>query len=190
MLKGFIVGIIFTLLVALGTGYAVLRSGAISANADAPPSALEASIAGMSLDATLRNEAPKMDNPVAMTDANLLSGIDLYGTHCAICHGTAAGDASASSIAKGENPMPPQCAQRQFGAGDDRIGRRCHDGRCDTVDLVVSHTEAAYDEQILPLNEAAAAQFVKQCNNPRSLADHRIKETETIGTACILRSHG
>ena len=83
-----------------------------------------------------------------------------------------------------------KCAQRQFGAGDDRIGRRCHDGRGDTVDLVVSHTEAAYDEQILPLNEAAAAQFVKQCNNPRSLADHRIKETETIGTACILRSHG
>ena len=51
MRKGFIVGIIFTLLVALGAGYAVLRSGAISANADAPPSALESFIAGMSLSA-------------------------------------------------------------------------------------------------------------------------------------------
>jgi thiosulfate dehydrogenase len=91
-------------------GYAVLSNGAISANADAPPSALETVIADMSLDATLRNEAPKMDNPIAMTDANLISGIELYGTHCAICHGTSAGDASASSIAKGENPKPPQLA--------------------------------------------------------------------------------
>ena len=97
MLKGFIVGIIFTHLVALGVGYAVLRSGAISADADTPPSALETFIANRSLDATLRNEAPKMDNPIARTDANLISGIELYGTHCAICHGTSAGDASASS---------------------------------------------------------------------------------------------
>jgi len=110
MRKGFFVGIIFTILVALGAGYAVLRSGAISASADASPSALESFIAGMSLSATLRNEAPKMDNPIAITDANFISGIELYGTHCAICHGTAAGDASASSIAKGENPMPPQLA--------------------------------------------------------------------------------
>ena len=110
MLRGFIVGIIFTLLVALGAGYAVLSSGAISANADAPPSALETVIANMSLDATLRNEALKINNPIARTDANLISGIELYGTHCAICHGTSAGDASASSIAKGENPKPPQLA--------------------------------------------------------------------------------
>ncbi|HKM68933.1 MAG TPA: cytochrome c [Stellaceae bacterium] len=45
-----------------------------------------------------------------MTDANLIAGIDLCGQHCAICHGTAKGDASATPIARGEYPSPPQLA--------------------------------------------------------------------------------
>jgi thiosulfate dehydrogenase len=46
--------------------------------------------------------------------------VKLYGQHCAICHGAAAGDVSASPIAKGEYPKPPQ-----FGTGgveDDADG--------------------------------------------------------------------
>ena len=59
-----------------------------------------------SLDATL--DAAIGLNPVALTDANLTAGIDLYAQHCAICHGTAKGDASASPVAKAEYPAPPQ----------------------------------------------------------------------------------
>ena len=55
-----------------------------------------------------------------MTDANLIVGIDLYGQHCAICHGTAKGEASASPIAKGEHPAPPQLATD--GVEDDPEG--------------------------------------------------------------------
>ena len=93
-----------------GGGYAVLRAGLIPANADANPGSLETWAAGASLDATLARDAPKGPNPVALTDVNLIAGIDLYGQHCAICHGTAKGDASASPIAKGEYPAPPQLA--------------------------------------------------------------------------------
>src|SRR5579872_6205969 len=110
MAKGFILGIIFTLVALAAAGYFALTSGAVPANADAPPGALEQFIAGTDLQAVLQREAPKEANPVPLTDANLIAGIRLYGTHCTICHGTAAGEASASPIAKGEHPQPPQLA--------------------------------------------------------------------------------
>jgi thiosulfate dehydrogenase len=120
MFKGFISGVIFTVALALAGGYFILRSGMIAANADARPGPIEKFVARTALDATLRNEAPTGANPVAATDANLMAGIKLYGTHCAICHGTAAGKASATPIAKGENPSPPQLASD--GVKDDPEG--------------------------------------------------------------------
>lgn len=120
MLRGFILGIFVTFLVAAGAGYAALRAGAIPANADAQPGALEKFVARTDLRAALDNDAPKGPNPVALTDASLIDGIHLYATHCAICHGTAAGDASASPIAKGEYPKPPQLAND--GVEDDPEG--------------------------------------------------------------------
>ena len=114
MVRGFVMGVIATILVALVAGYLLLRSGFIPANADAQPGGLELWAAGTSLDATLQRQAPKGPNPVALTDANLIQGISLYGQHCAICHGTAAGAASASPVAKGLYPAPPQL-------GDDGV---------------------------------------------------------------------
>jgi mono/diheme cytochrome c family protein len=108
MIKGLIVGIILTIAIALLASYLVLQNGVIPANADTTPGPIEKWAAGMSLDATLRREAPKTPNPVAMTDANLIAGINLFAQHCAICHGTAQGDASESAVAKGLNPSPPQ----------------------------------------------------------------------------------
>ena len=110
MLKGFLFGVMATIIVALIGGYVVVREGFVPANADAEPGSLETWVAGTSLQATLDREAPKESNPVAMTDENLVAGIDLYGQHCAICHGTAKGDASASPVAKGLYPQPPQLA--------------------------------------------------------------------------------
>ena len=49
-----------------------------------------------------------------------VAGVKLYGQHCAICHGTAAGTASASPVAKGEYPRPPQLAAD--GVEDDADG--------------------------------------------------------------------
>ncbi len=120
MLRAFVWGVVLTILAAAAGGYAVLRAGLIPANADAKPGWFETWAAGASLDATLAREAPKGPNPVALTDANLVAGIDLYGQHCAICHGTATGEASASPIAKGEYPSPPQLATD--GVEDDPEG--------------------------------------------------------------------
>jgi thiosulfate dehydrogenase len=95
------------------------RSGLIPANADASPGWLETWAAETSLDATLHREA-QGSNPVAMTDDNLIAGVKLYGQYCAICHGTAKGDAAASPVAKGLYPRPPQLATD--GVEDDPEG--------------------------------------------------------------------
>jgi mono/diheme cytochrome c family protein len=120
MVRGFIAGILVVILVGFAAAYLLLRSGLIPANADAKPGGLELWAAGTSLDATLRSQAPKEPNPVALTDANLIEGITLYGQHCAICHGTAAGASSASPVAKGLYPAPPQFAED--GVEDDPEG--------------------------------------------------------------------
>ena len=107
-MRRFIVGVAVAIVVAVLGAYLVLQSGLIAANADAKPGGLELWAANTSLGATLRRDAPKGPNPVALTDANLKEGVTLYAQHCAICHGTAAGEASASPVAKGEYPRPPQ----------------------------------------------------------------------------------
>ncbi len=120
MVRGFILGIAFTVVVEAGIGYLILSNGLISANADAEPGPIELFLSGTALRATLDKQAPKEPNPVRLTDENLVSGIKLYETNCAICHGTAEGKASASPIAKGENPSPPQLASE--GVEDDPEG--------------------------------------------------------------------
>jgi len=120
MLRGFLLGVLATIVVAAVCGYIALRNGLVPANADAEPGWLEIWAANTSLDATLDRDAPKGPNPVSPTDDNLAAGIELYGRHCAICHGTAQGGASASAVAKGLYPQPPQLATD--GVEDDPEG--------------------------------------------------------------------
>lgn len=110
MLKGVISGVVLTLAVALVGAYALIQSGLIPANADAKPGWLETWMARTSLDATLRRYAPKIQNPVALTDQNLIYGVRLFARNCAACHGSAKGVASTSPIAKGLYQKPPQFA--------------------------------------------------------------------------------
>jgi thiosulfate dehydrogenase len=120
MLRGFIAGVVAAIVVAFVGAYGLIQSGILPANADAKPGGLEIWAATTSLNATLRREAPKGANPVALTDQHLIDGIKLYAAHCAICHGGADGDAPASPVAKGEYPRPPQLATD--GVEDDPEG--------------------------------------------------------------------
>ena len=120
MLKGVVSGVALTLVVALIGAYALVQSGLIPANADAKPGQLETWMARTSLNATLRRDAPKDQNPVALTEQNLLNGVHLFAQNCAVCHGSAKGDASSSPIAKGLYQKPPQLATE--GVEDDPEG--------------------------------------------------------------------
>lgn len=115
-----LVGFLLAIVVGLIGGYFLVRSGLIPANADSQPGALEDWMASTSLAATLERAAPKGANPVALSDQNLLDGIDLFARNCAVCHGSAKGDAARSPIAKGLYQKPPQFASE--GVEDDPEG--------------------------------------------------------------------
>ncbi len=110
MLKVMASGVVLTLTVVLCSAYILVQSGLIPANADAKPGVLETWMAHTSLLATLHHDAPKEQNPVELTDKNLMAGVYLFAQNCAVCHGTAKGISSASPIAKGLYQKPPQLA--------------------------------------------------------------------------------
>jgi mono/diheme cytochrome c family protein len=120
MLKGIFLGVALTLAVALIGAYSLVRSGLIPANADAKPGRLETWMARTSLEATLSRDAPRVQNPIALTEQNLLDGVHLFAQNCAVCHGSAKGAASSSPIAKGLYQKPPQLATD--GVEDDPEG--------------------------------------------------------------------
>jgi thiosulfate dehydrogenase len=120
MLKGIVSGVAITFGVALIGAFALVESGFIPANADVKPGWLETWMARTSLNATLSRVAPKEQNPVALTEQNLIEGVHLFAQNCAVCHGSAKGDKSPSPIAKGLYQKPPQLATN--GVEDDPEG--------------------------------------------------------------------
>lgn len=113
-----IVGVLLTLVIEVVVAYLGIKAGAFPANADARPSKLETWMAKNSLRATIQRQAPKGENPIATTDENLLAGMKLYVTNCAVCHGVAGG--KATNIAHGLYQHPPQLASD--GVEDDPAG--------------------------------------------------------------------
>jgi thiosulfate dehydrogenase len=119
VLRGFLLGVIATLIVAGLVAFVGVTQGLlIPANADAKPSKMEAWAAKQSLNATVKREMPKQANPIAATDANYVAGIKLYGEDCAACHGTA--DGKPSNIAIGLYQHAPQLGKH--GVEDDPDG--------------------------------------------------------------------
>ena len=106
-MNSFFFGIVFTL-AALFTGvYIAVTHGWVPANADGQPGVFETWAAHKSLSAALKGVT---DAPVAMaaTSANLIAGIKIYKTSCAVCHG--ASDGKPSNIATGLFQHAPQFA--------------------------------------------------------------------------------
>lgn len=118
MLRGIIAGIVLTVVLTAVTGYVIIRTGLMPANADERPPHFEVWAAKTSLHATLRRSAPRATDPLAATDRNLIAGVKLYAQNCAVCHGGAGGKATA--VAKGLYQKPPQLAKD--GVEDDPDG--------------------------------------------------------------------
>ena len=109
-MKNFLLGVFTTLAVLATDTFCYLLLGFAEVRGDHPGSALETRLMRAAVHASVRRHAPEMPNPVAPTDDNLIAAIKVYGQHYAICHGTAKGDPSASPVAKGLYPRPPQLA--------------------------------------------------------------------------------
>ena len=87
-MKNFILGIIFTLVAILIGALIFTRSGFANVTADTPPNPIETILLKPALDPAIERHAPRADNPVQMTDANLIQGMKLYTMNCALCHGS------------------------------------------------------------------------------------------------------
>ena len=106
-MKGFIFGIV-TMIVILALAVLCALMGFVSMRADSPPSKVETALAGRAMDASVARAAPKVTNPVAADEANLVAGARLYSEHCTLCHGDPAHP--KSPLADSVNPPAPQFA--------------------------------------------------------------------------------
>ena len=88
-MRGFIWGIIVTLLVLLVGGYFYATTGHFDTRAVGnTPSTLEKRTAMKSLDEWVDGHAPKQANPYQPTMENIMDGSMTYDKNCALCHGS------------------------------------------------------------------------------------------------------
>ena len=107
-MRGFIIGIIFTVIATALAGYGIIRAGIIPANADSRPPGFEIWAANRSLHATL-SRAPRVTNPLPADASTQRAGLHIYEQNCAVCHGDSRG--RATTIARGLYQHAPQLAR-------------------------------------------------------------------------------
>jgi thiosulfate dehydrogenase len=109
-MRGFVLGVVVTLLV-IGIGaFVVSHRGLYPIGADNPPGLLERALASRALDEYANRHKPAGGNPVQATAANLTEGAQEYEEHCAFCHGGA--KATISPMQHQFNPPVPQLINR------------------------------------------------------------------------------
>ncbi|HET8826561.1 MAG TPA: cytochrome c [Terriglobales bacterium] len=105
-MRGFIAGVIVTLIVLFGVGLAIADLGFLPTSADATPPGFETRMASSALDASMERHAPRVNNPVPVNDDSLIDGAKIYTMNCAVCHGTM--DYKPSALEHSMYPPPPQ----------------------------------------------------------------------------------
>jgi len=88
-MRGFILGIILTLVVLFGGAYYYATRGYLDTRAvPNRPSTFEHQTANHSVDAWVDGHAPKQANPFQPTMENVMDGSMVYDKNCATCHGS------------------------------------------------------------------------------------------------------
>lgn len=116
-MKGFILGIIFTLVCIAAGAYIYFSRGYAPVATSAQAMPFEKRLAKMALDAQVEKQATK-NAPIQADEAAYAAGAAIYKMNCAICHGLPG--APETPIAKGEFPRPPQLFKH--GVTDDPAG--------------------------------------------------------------------
>jgi len=117
-MKGFIVGIVVTLLAIAIGGYIYFGTGMAPVATSAQPMPFEKKLANMALHARVKKEMPH-DVPMQADENNLQAGAKVYVDECAVCHGLPG--KVQSDIALGEFPKPPHLFKGK-GVTDDPAG--------------------------------------------------------------------
>lgn len=109
-MKGFVAGVVVTLLVLYFGFYLTVSQGWFPVGADNPPGHLERKYANMAVDNYVEKHMPQGNNPMPADSANLMTGAMLYEKHCALCHG--GGKDRTSPLVHKFSPPAPQILQR------------------------------------------------------------------------------
>lgn len=104
----FILGIIVTLIVLILSGLGFAMLGFFPTNANVPPPSIERRLAMGAVDASMERHAPRLTNPLPLTDQNLIDGMKLYTMNCAVCHGGL--DRKPASLSESFYPPAPHLA--------------------------------------------------------------------------------
>jgi thiosulfate dehydrogenase len=118
-MKNFLIGLILGLLILPAGFYAYVKTGTVPVAASDPPMPFEKTLANDGLHARLKKEAPQKDLS-SFTDADLVSGAQIYQTNCSFCHGLPGQPASAAS--QGMFPHAPQLFTADETVTDDPVG--------------------------------------------------------------------
>jgi len=102
---GFGTAVIVGVLILLAV-FIYVRFGFLDMRADIPVNPVEKAIAAPSLDASVDRRAPKVQDPISPTDATLITGMNIYQTHCSMCHGDI--DRPHAMLADSLYPRAPQ----------------------------------------------------------------------------------
>jgi thiosulfate dehydrogenase len=117
-MKGFILGIIVTLVCIAAGAYGYFAGGYAPVATSSPAMPFEKMLAKKALDAQIEKQAPK-NASIQADDAVYSAGAAIYKMNCAVCHGLPG--APETPIAKGEYPKPPQLF-KGHGVTDDEPG--------------------------------------------------------------------
>lgn len=118
-MKGFILGVILTLIAIPIAAVFYVRSSSMPVAATDAPLPFETKLAKAALNARIQREAPKRD-AASFTSADLASGAEVFRQNCAFCHSLPGQTPSAA--AKGMYPRPPQLFTREETVTDDPVG--------------------------------------------------------------------
>ncbi len=99
--------------------YLFVALGGVSMKTTAAPLPFEKALAKLALHASFAGAEDKQ-NPLPVTEDNMLAGARLFAQHCAICHSTPGQPRSA--ISKGEFPKPPRLFEPGQMVTDDPEG--------------------------------------------------------------------
>ena len=118
-MKGFILGVILTLIAIPIAGVFFVRSSSMPVAATDAPLPFETTLAKSALHARIQREAPKRD-AATFSAADLAAGAEVFQQNCAFCHSLPGQPPSAAS--KGMFPHPPQLFTREETVTDDPVG--------------------------------------------------------------------
>ena len=116
-MKSVLLGFVLGVAVVFAGAYLYFSLGFAPVATSASPMPFEEKMASMALHARIAKEAPS-GSPVAVNEANLTAGAQLYREHCAVCHGLTG--RPETPAAKGMFPKPPQLLQGR-GVTDDPV---------------------------------------------------------------------